>query len=630
MCSQNIPTSNGDFFVTITSIGSCSPAPVSGSSSFPMWIPYYIADDKYTPARVLPRLYFYNGLVDSQRYYIEGYLTSTGSVTPLQNFQYPYFDNYSTGSLNGTASIYPQLNSLSLLYNNEQAVWGTTPTGSLVSDYWATYLDLLYNPRTRLVDATAVIGLADYFEMELNDIAEFRGNYYHLRAINDYNLTTGECNIQMLGPIIGDTISSILSGSWAPVEDLCAFTYTAEIESSYDFMGTKGSDGLVDMEGPFSAYTSGSKTYIAGKYQCYNGNAQGSLSLINNNGVLDSTFNTTIGISGSIPNESGIIGFGIQKSTNKPIIGGPFNKWNNVIVAASASYSSSLIRLNSDGTNDTTFTGYNPFPPSTVTYGLSIDSFSNGKLLVSSFGEGVYILNEDGTQSGSAAITGSGAFAMGLIAADDSSFYILTTRDDRLSGDAPRTFTKYNNNGTRNTSSFNGGSISTGGVVYDGAVQSDGKVLAVGRWSFMGDGTTNRAIARFNSDGSNDNTWNYEGNSPSLLSNGFTTGSTVYVQNDGKILFSVRNATTFKLYRLTNSGSLDLEFNVVTGSYALAESLYNPDSLGKYITSVTELSNGNVLAIGPGFTELSGSQVKGWSQLYNSSGSKINNTYNLC
>ena len=125
--------------------------------------------------------------------------------------------------------MFPQADSLSLLYNNEEPVWGTTPTENLVSEYWSTYLELLYNPRTRLVDASAVIGLADYFELELNDIAEFRGNYYHLRAINDYNLTTGEANIQMLGPIISDTISSILSGSWAPTSDPCAFTYTGSL-----------------------------------------------------------------------------------------------------------------------------------------------------------------------------------------------------------------------------------------------------------------------------------------------------------------------------------------------------------------------------------------------------------------
>ena len=222
-------------FISEEELGDCSPAPTGSAASgsgYPIWIPYYIADDKYTPARVLPRLLFYNGLVNASPYWIQGYFDSTkATIQSNKQTQYPYFDVYSTGSLNGTSSIYPQANSKSLLFNNEQAVWGSTPTASLVSEYYDKYLALLYNPRTRLVDATAVIPLADYFNIELNDIAEFRGNYYHLRAINDYNLTTGEANVQLLGPIIEDTISSILSGSWAPTQDQCAFDFDAAREN---------------------------------------------------------------------------------------------------------------------------------------------------------------------------------------------------------------------------------------------------------------------------------------------------------------------------------------------------------------------------------------------------------------
>jgi hypothetical protein len=46
--------------------------------------------------------------------------------------------------------------------------------------------------------------------MELNDIVEFRGNRYHLRAINDYNLKNGECQIQLLGPIKNIDVLNIL------------------------------------------------------------------------------------------------------------------------------------------------------------------------------------------------------------------------------------------------------------------------------------------------------------------------------------------------------------------------------------------------------------------------------------
>ena len=236
ICSRVFPydyTAN----IVISNQGDCtplSPAGVTGST-FPVWIPYYISDDKYEPAKVLPRIMFYNGLRNAPPYWIQGYYDSTkATVQSNRQTQYPYFDNYSTGSLNGTASLFPQANSVSLLYNNEQAVWGTTPTGSLISDYWVTYLSLLYNPRTRLVDASAVIPLARYFDIELNDIAQFRGNYFHLRAINDYNITTGECNVQLLGPIIPDAISSILSGSWGSnvtsSYNPCSLTFTAQNE----------------------------------------------------------------------------------------------------------------------------------------------------------------------------------------------------------------------------------------------------------------------------------------------------------------------------------------------------------------------------------------------------------------
>jgi hypothetical protein len=117
--------------------------------------------------------------------------------------QYPYFDNYSVVS----GSALPTTGSYSLLYNNETPNLGTAPTASLIDTYWSTYLELLYNPRTRLVNAVAVIPLADYIEMELNDIVEFRGNDYHLRAINNYNLSTGECDIQLLGPILEGSLN---------------------------------------------------------------------------------------------------------------------------------------------------------------------------------------------------------------------------------------------------------------------------------------------------------------------------------------------------------------------------------------------------------------------------------------
>jgi len=167
------------------------------AQKIPLYIPTYINNQEYSPARVQPRILYYNSQVTCEPFYVVDSNNATNQVN-----QFPYFDNY-----NVVTGSFPTENSKSLLFYNEQSVYGTAPTASLYSEYWSQYVNLLYNPRTRLMNASAIIPLADYFDMELNDIVEFRGNDYHLRAINDYNLSTGECNIQLLGPILEGSLN---------------------------------------------------------------------------------------------------------------------------------------------------------------------------------------------------------------------------------------------------------------------------------------------------------------------------------------------------------------------------------------------------------------------------------------
>jgi hypothetical protein len=171
------------------------------TQNIPLFIPTFIGSINYDPVRVLPRLLFYNGQVDCQAYWLQGFQYGTTNIIYASQFtNFPYFDHY-----NVVSGSFPTTNSRSLLYNNENAAYGEIPTQNLYTTYWSTYVSLLYNPKTRLLNASAIIPLADYFNMELNDVVNFRGNYYHLRAINDYSVKTGECNLQLLGPIIPDT-----------------------------------------------------------------------------------------------------------------------------------------------------------------------------------------------------------------------------------------------------------------------------------------------------------------------------------------------------------------------------------------------------------------------------------------
>lgn len=167
----------------------------------PIYIPVYVASETYQPARVLPRLLFFNGLLECEQYYIKDGDNSSRAQTA-----FPYFDNY-----NVVSGSFPTDGSKSLLFQNENPSYGAIPTASLYTEYWENYINLLYNPVTRLLNASAIIPLKDYFEMDLNDVVNFRGNYYHLRAINDYSLKTGDCTIQLLGPIIPNSLTDTIN-----------------------------------------------------------------------------------------------------------------------------------------------------------------------------------------------------------------------------------------------------------------------------------------------------------------------------------------------------------------------------------------------------------------------------------
>ena len=203
------------------------------SQIIPINIPTYISDQNYNPSRVLPRLFYYNGLINCETYYIEsGSLTQSG-VTYAQT-AFPYFDNY-----NVVTGSFPTVGSKSLLFNNEAVAYGSLPSSSLFTEYWDNYVSLLYNPKTRLLTAKAIIPLADYVKMELNDIVNFRGNYYHLRSINNYSLKTGDCELQLLGPIIPDTFSRLQPTPEPPAPPPSG----AFAEVSWSFTETNGANG---------------------------------------------------------------------------------------------------------------------------------------------------------------------------------------------------------------------------------------------------------------------------------------------------------------------------------------------------------------------------------------------------
>tara|TARA_R110002167_G_scaffold117492_5_gene293523 strand:- start:7638 stop:8177 length:540 start_codon:yes stop_codon:yes gene_type:complete len=172
-----------------------------------LYIPTFIANDKFKPSTINPRQFFYNGLKTiTPGYYFGGWTDANGTTNSYTDYdQFPYVDHYSKG----TGDNEPDSSSESLLFFNEGAVYGTIPDDTLYTKYWNTYVSMLYNPKTRFVRCSAVLPYSLFIQFELNDIVIYKGSHYHLRAINGYNLKTGECKLELLGPIIQDARDNI-------------------------------------------------------------------------------------------------------------------------------------------------------------------------------------------------------------------------------------------------------------------------------------------------------------------------------------------------------------------------------------------------------------------------------------
>jgi uncharacterized delta-60 repeat protein len=121
--------------------------------------------------------------------------------------------------------------------------------------------------------------------------------------------------------------------------------------------------------------------------------------------------------------------------------------------------------------------------------------------------------------------------------------------------------------GLNSDATINSFSAGTGfdNSILNGEVQPDGKIIVVGVFEGFNGNVIARGIARLNTNGTLDNTFN------SVL--GFNSGSdinTVKIQSDGKILvggnFTSYSGVSYKnLIRLESDGSVDNTFNIGTG-----------------------------------------------------------------
>jgi uncharacterized delta-60 repeat protein len=319
------------------------------------------------------------------------------------------------------------------------------------------------------------------------------------------------------------------------------------------------------------------KILIGGSFTIYQGATENRIIRLNADGSKDTSFNTGTGFSSDVYSIT-------TQSDGKILVGGGFTNYQGTTA-------NRIIRLNADGSKDTSFNTGTGFDSNVLT----ITTQSDGKILVGggfttykgTTANRIIRLNADGSKDTSFN-TGTGFDNTVLKITTQSDGKIIVGGDSTIyNGTTENRIIRLNANGSKDTS------FSTG-TGFDNAVrvittQSDGKIIVGGEFTTY-QGITENRIIRLNADGSKDTSFNTGTGFESLI-------FTISTQSDGKILvggwFTTYQGTTADyIIRLNVDGSKDTSFNTDSG-------------FNNFVRVITTQSDGKII-VGGEFTNYQG------------------------
>jgi uncharacterized delta-60 repeat protein len=287
---------------------------------------------------------------------------------------------------------------------------------------------------------------------------------------------------------------------------------------------------------------------LGGAFTTMGGTARNYIALINSDGTLDTTFD---------PNANGTVSTLTAQPDGKILLGGAFTTIGIIT-------RNRIARLNTDGTLDTTFN------PNASTAGSVVNTLvvqTDGKIvvggtftnIVGTTRNRIARLNIDGTLETTTTFGTGASDQVSALAIQPDGKIVVGGLFTTIMGSTTQDYiTRLHINGTLDTT-FNTAGALTNGSVIALALQTDGKILVGGNFTSI-TGAPRTRIARLNSDGTNDTTFN--------VANGTTdnTVNALTVQADGKILVGGNFTTivgTARNYiaRLNADGTLDATFN---------------------------------------------------------------------
>ncbi|MCX6823315.1 MAG: right-handed parallel beta-helix repeat-containing protein [candidate division SR1 bacterium] len=329
------------------------------------------------------------------------------------------------------------------------------------------------------------------------------------------------------------------------------------------------------------------KLLVGGQFNSYNGSPAHKLIRLNSGGTIDSSFNIGNGFN------SYITALAIQHD-GKIVVGGWFTAYDGTTV-------NGLVRLNADGSRDTSFlTGGSTILGSAgYVYAVAIDS--NENILVGGDfdtynGTSIYNmivrLNSGGVIDTS---FNTGSFGTGLIGGYARA--IAIQNDGKIiAGGTHGNFIRLNVDGTKDTSFLAGSGFYVGsqmGIeasrVTSIAIQNDEKIVVGGTLTTYSGELVNN-ITRLNTDGTRDSSFTIGGGLDSRV-------NSIAIQNDGKILaggyfYTYSGSTVNNIVSLNTSGTKNNAFDIGNG-------------LNFAVSATAVQSNGSIIVIG-GFNTYSG------------------------
>ena len=287
------------------------------------------------------------------------------------------------------------------------------------------------------------------------------------------------------------------------------------------------------------------KILVGGFFSTYNGVAKAGIVRLNVDGTLDTTFN---------PGGTGLTGtaqtIAVQTDGKILITGSGISAYNGV-------QRFSIVRLNADGTLDTSFTS----PFTSTQFIEEVDVQTDGKLMIgggigigSPLRSGVARLNSDGSLDSSFNPAGGGTDeGVAAMAIQPDGKILIGGAFSNYNGTPRSKVARINPDGSLD-SSFVPPALSGTATEYF-AVQNDGKILIAGNY---GGNPLITVLLRLNSDGSADSTFQ--------AAQADSLGYHVGLQADGKILLSgffnvVNGQPRNCIARLNTDGTLDTSFN---------------------------------------------------------------------